>query len=269
MITLSASGRSDTGRVRQSNQDHFFIGVVRRTLDVQDTNLAGPDPAAALARMDAHLLVVADGVGGVAGGERASQSAVSALTAFISQSAACQFDPGVDEEDAFLLRLEQAMERAHAAVRSLGGARHGPATTVTLAMVIGARAYIAHAGDSRAYHFRRGRLRQVTRDQTVAEMLADAGVPPAAGAADRLAGTLMSALGSETMEPAIGLIDLAPDDVLLLCTDGLTKHVPDERIAELLGAHPEAAAACEGLVEEALEGGGTDNVTAIVARAGG
>jgi protein phosphatase len=68
------------------------------------------------------------------------------------------------------------------------------------------------------------------------------------------------------MTPAVGLVDLMPSDVLMLCTDGLTKHVPNERIAELLGAAPDARSACKALVDAALADGGTDNVTVVVAR---
>ena len=76
----------------------------------------------------------------------------------------------------------------------------------------------------------------------------------------------MSALGGQEMTPSVGLVDLQPGDTLLLCTDGLTRHVSDERIAELLGRPTDAGTACRELVDEALAGGGHDNVTVIVAR---
>ena len=81
-----------------------------------------------------------------------------------------------------------------------------------------------------------------------------------------MGGTLASALGGDEMTPSVGLVDLQPGDTLLLCTDGLTRHVPDERITELLGRGADAAAACRELVDDALAGGGHDNVTVIVAR---
>jgi len=78
--------------------------------------------------------------------------------------------------------------------------------------------------------------------------------------------SLVSAVGGPEMTPAVGLVDLLPGDILMLCTDGLTKHVPNERIAELLGAATDSKAACRALVDAALADGGTDNVTVVVAR---
>lgn len=266
MITLRVRGRSDRGRVRPENEDHYFIGVLRRSVDVEDTSLETQEAVREMGRFDAHLLVVADGVGGVAGGRFASQSAVFTLATHIGRVAACHHDPGVEQENEFLERLEHALQEAHEAVQALSTPGHGPATTLTLAMVIGVRAYIAHVGDSRAYILSRGRLRQITRDQTLADLLEDEGV--AAGNSPQLSNILVSAVGGMEMLPAISLLDLAPGDVLLLCTDGLTKHVPDTAIAEVLASHADPGAACDRLVDAALADGGSDNITVIVARAG-
>jgi serine/threonine protein phosphatase PrpC len=265
---LHAHGASHTGLVRSHNEDHFFIGTVRKTLTVRDTNLAVAEAVEEMSRLEGELLVVADGVGGRSGGERASQSAVFALSTYIGRTAACQFDPDVEQEEEFLQRLERALERAHEVVRSLAwGARGGPATTLTLAMVVGVRAYIAHVGDSRAYHCRGARLRQITRDQTMAEMLSDAGADLPSGKSSALSNVLASAVGSQSMSPAIGLIDLAPGDWLLLCTDGLTKHVADDEIAAVLTRRgDDVRSATTDLIDAALAGGGSDNITAIVAR---
>jgi protein phosphatase len=234
-------------------------------VDVQETNLEVQDAIRELGRLDAHLLVVADGVGGVAGGRRASQSAVFSLATFIGRTAACHYDPNVEQENEFIERLEHAMRYAHEVVSSLSTPGRGPATTLTMAMVIGRRAYIAHAGDSRAYVRSRGRLRQITRDQTMAALLEDEGVDTRA--AGRLQHVLASAVGAMEMTPTVGLVDLNPGDVLLLCTDGLTKHVTDDAIGEILASGRDPDAICDLLVEAALEGGGSDNVTVVVARA--
>jgi protein phosphatase len=267
MIELTVRGRSDRGLVREENEDHYFIGILQKSVEVQETNLEVQDAIRELGRLDAHLLVVADGVGGVAGGRRASQSAVFSLATFIGRTAACHYDPNVQQENEFLERLEHAVRYAHEVVSSLSTPGRGPATTLTMAMVIGRRAYLAHVGDSRAYILSRGRLRQITRDQTMAAVLEDEGVDTAAAA--RLHHVLASAVGAQEMTPSIGLIDLAPGDILLLCTDGLTKHVTDEAIAELLASDPDPGRASDRLVDAALAGGGSDNVTVIVARADG
>jgi protein phosphatase len=266
MTTLDARGRSDVGRVRKTNEDRFFIGVMHKSVDVKDTNVEVGDAIAEMARLDAHLLVVADGVGGVSGGERASQSAVFSLATFIGRTAACHFDPDVEQEEEFLQRLEQALQRAHEVVRSLSTTARGPATTLTMALVVSGRAYIAHVGDSRAYVLRHGQLKQVTRDQTVSAFLSEAGVSHDSSGENRLAGVLASAVGSHTMIPSVGLVDIAPGDSLLLCSDGLTKHLKDDQIAALLTAEGDAGTACNALVDAALAGGGSDNVTVVVAR---
>jgi len=267
MIDVQVRGRSDRGRVREANEDHYFIGVLRKLVEVQDTNLEVRDAVRELSKLDAYLLVVADGVGGVAGGRRASQSAIFSLATFIGRTAACHYDPNVQQENEFLERLEHALQHAHAVVRSLSTPGRGPATTLTMAMIIDRRAYIAHVGDSRAYVLSRGRLRQITQDQTMAALLEDEGVD--VRNAPRLANTLASAVGAQEMTPAIGLLDLTPGDVLLLCTDGLTKHVSDTEIAEMLASDPDPEPVCNRLVDAALAGGGTDNVTVVVARADG
>jgi protein phosphatase len=125
-----------------------------------------------------------------------------------------------------------------------------------------------HVGDSRAFYLHKGRLRQLTRDQTTGEYMVDAGAWTEEQARNApLASNLASALGSEELTPVIGLVDLQPGDTLMLCTDGLSKLVADERIVELLAGAATAEAACRALVDAALAAGGTDNITAVVARA--
>jgi len=136
-----------------------------------------------------------------------------------------------------------------------------------MAMLVWPRAYVVHVGDSRAFYLRKGRLKQLTRDQTTGEYMMDTGAWTEEQARKAPMGaTLASALGGNDMTPSIGLIDLQPGDTLLLCTDGLNRHVPDERITELLGRGGDAASACRELVEAALAGGGQDNVTVVVGR---
>ncbi|HYV98684.1 MAG TPA: protein phosphatase 2C domain-containing protein [Gemmatimonadaceae bacterium] len=265
-MTLEVSGKTHLGRVRTSNEDRYFIGVLHKAMEIVDSNLEVTDAITSFSQLDAYMLMVADGVGGVAGGERASQSAVFSLTTYLARTAACTYDPDVEQEDEFLQRLEEALQRAHDVVRSIGTGSRAPATTLTMALVLGARAYIAHVGDSRAYIYRGGRLRQITRDQTMSAYLQDLGVSHDPRGENKLGNMLASAVGGSTMVPTIGLVDVAPGDSLLLCSDGLTKHVPDDRIAERLQSGKSASGVCDELVNAALAAGGTDNVTVIVAR---
>ena len=269
MTTIAACGLTDVGKVRETNQDQFFIGTLHKVLEVQQTSLESKAAFDHFTRTDAQLLLVADGVGGIAGGQRASQTAVHTLATYIGQTAGCYYDFDVEQEDEFLARLERAMGRAHEAVLSLGAGGRGPATTLTFTIIIGARAYLAHVGDSRAYHFRGGRLRQFTRDQTMGDFLTAAGALTEEQArAGGLDNVLASAIGAPDMKPAMGLLDLAAGDALLLCTDGLTKHVGDDAIKAVLAADHTPEQACRALVDAALAGGGSDNVTVVVVRAG-
>ncbi len=267
---IESFGLTDVGRVRERNEDQFLIATLHRTMEVRHTSIERRAALDHLCRTQAHILVVADGVGGVAGGELASGAAVEALTDYIGQTAACCYALDVDTEHEFLEHLERAVKRAHEAVqRRYGSKGRGPATTLTLATLIWPRVYVVHVGDSRGYYLRQGRLKRFTHDQTMGEFLIDEGVmsEPEVERAG-LSNVLASAIGAD-YTPSIGLVDLHPGDVLLLCTDGLTKHVPDEAIADILGRRATAEAMCRALVDAALAGGGTDNVTVVVARAVG
>jgi protein phosphatase len=123
-------------------------------------------------------------------------------------------------------------------------------------------------GDSRCYRYRDGKVLQLTRDQTMAQDLVDSGVLPAERAKQSpFAHVLSSSLGGRTTEPVVTKTDLRPYDIILMCTDGLTKHVSDERIAERLGKLETSEQAARMLVDDALEAGGSDNVTVLVLRA--
>jgi protein phosphatase len=123
-------------------------------------------------------------------------------------------------------------------------------------------------GDSRCYLLRDGELTQMSRDQTMAQELIDLGVTVSSEAMEgRLANTLSSSIGGRQTAPAVTRLDMKWGNVVLLCSDGLTKHVSDERIRERLRSMTSAKQACEDLLEDALTDGGTDNITLIVGRA--
>ena len=148
-----------------------------------------------------------------------------------------------------------------------------PATTLTLVLLLWPRAYLIHVGDSRAYVRRRGRVQAMTRDQTFGEYMVSVGAWSEDQAGKfRTAETLASAIGGTEMTPTVGLIDLEPGDSLLLCTDGLTKHVAEERIAEVMGQSVDSKAMAETLLGDALNGGGvaslSDDAREIVGPAG-
>ncbi|MEP6688588.1 MAG: protein phosphatase 2C domain-containing protein, partial [Gemmatimonadales bacterium] len=144
----------------------------------------------------------------------------------------------------------------------------GMATTLTLYLGVWPRAFLLQVGDSRCYLLRDGELTQITRDQTMAQELVDLGVLTRADAGtSRLSHTLSSSIGGRQTAPVVTRMDLAWGNVVLLCSDGLTRHVSDDRIRYHLRSMTSSRQVCEDLVQEALEGGGSDNITVIVRRA--
>jgi protein phosphatase len=142
------------------------------------------------------------------------------------------------------------------------------ATTLTLFLGVWPWYYILQVGDSRYYLFRDGHLTQLTRDQTVAQDLVDQGVFKRAEAErSRFANVLSSSIGGQSTMPVVTRLRADWRNVHLMCSDGLTKHVSDERIAERLATMTSARQACEVLLQDALDGGGTDNITIVVGRA--
>ena len=270
-VRIDAFGLTDVGKVREINEDQFVVATLRKSVRLRHTNLPDTGLVTRLAGVESQLYVVADGVGGRPGGELASTSAVSTLLEYVDQAVVAYHTLDVDQEHDFLSKLEGSVQRAHQRIlEEYGASGTGPATTLTLVTLTWPRAYLVHVGDSRAYYLRGDRLRQLTRDQTTGEYMVDVGAWTEEQAARAKVGAnLTSAVGGQEMTPVVGLIDLEPGDVLLLCTDGLTKHVADPQIAAVLGGRGSAEAMCRELVQHTLEAGGTDNVTVIVAKLGG
>jgi protein phosphatase len=267
--TVDACGLTDTGRVRESNEDHFVIATVSKAVTVDATSLAASALTDRFGTAGARLFAVADGVGGRAGGEIASEWTVTALLDYVGHTAGCfqSLDPA--KEDELFGRLEETIQSVHQRLLADAEATHSqaPATTVTMVLLVWPRAYFVHVGDSRAYVRRHGRLQRLTRDQTVGEYMVSAGAWTEAQATRRGPATVLaSAVGGPELAPMIGLVDLEPGDSLLLCTDGLTNHVGDDRIEAVLAGPDPATAGCRALVDEALSGGGTDNITVIMVK---
>ncbi len=267
---IDVVGLSHTGIVPEENQDHFVVARMKKVVEVTSTNLDQERLAARMRGGEAWLMAVADGVGGRAGGAEASSSAVETTLEYLGQATGCYHRFDVDEEAKFIEKMELAVQAAHDALRNENGdTQWAPATTLTMVMLVAPRAYIVHVGDTRAYYLRGGRLMQLTRDQTFGQYLLDSGAMTETQVAESPMGkTLASAVGSSEVHPAVGLIDLEAGDTLLLCSDGLTKHVSNDDVLRMLRDATSAQQACSALVEAALAGGGSDNISVVVARFG-
>jgi protein phosphatase len=267
---IDAWGLTHRGRVREDNRDHFFVGSLARGVRVEQSSFTKNTVGLLHFKRLATLAVVADGVGQYAGGEEAARRAVEGLISSVStffQNAECREpeDPEIFSrllQDAALAVHEDLLAEAH---QGREGRRF--ATTLTLFLGLWPHAYLLQVGDSRCYIFRKGELTQISRDQTLAQDLVDQGVLTRTEAEkSRWANVLSSAVGGNQAEPVVTRVVRDWGTVVLLCSDGLTKHVPDKRIRERLMAMEGSRQVAEQLLQDALDGGGTDNITLIVGR---
>jgi protein phosphatase len=262
---IDVFGMTHAGKARTENQDHFLICSIQKTLEVHATSLDTSEFPRRGERL-AFLGVVADGVGGHAGGEEAARVAVGEIAGYVSTSLHCYYANDPAQEASFVAALEEGVLAAHRRVRSgaEGGEAHG-ATTMTLVMAVWPRLYVLQVGDSRCYLLRGEKFYRLTRDQTLAERLIDEGLVRRDEAErSRLAHLLTSAVGGSEIMPVMTAITSRRGDVLLACSDGLTKHVAEDRIRDRLRAMTSAEAVCRRLVDDALAGGGSDNITVLV-----
>ncbi len=270
-VAIQFGALTDPGAVRVNNEDHFLVARLSKSMQVCKTSLPG-DGEAQVSEEEGYLIVVADGMGGAAAGERASALAVGSIEAFVLNTLQWFLHLGGPDEHALLTDLRQSLERADRTVieraRS-NPAFHGMGTTLTMAYSVATDLFIVHAGDSRAYLFREGELEQLTSDHTLVPALIDGGAisPEDAKRHDRRH-VVTNVIGGprEGVFAEIHKLVLLDGDTLLMCTDGLTGPVNDAAIIQVLNHHPDPEDACARLVDLALSRGGPDNVTAVVVR---
>jgi len=267
---IDAHGVTHPGKVRRDNQDHYLLCSLRRQIVVRGSSIPQADTVLGTeSERLAAMAMVADGVGGAAKGETASRVALTGIARYVSRSLRCYYRS--EEGEDFSETLQQGARECHEELRRLAeeeSEHRGMATTLTLLLSVWPRAYLLQVGDSRCYLLRNGELTQITRDQTMAQEMVDLGImKPEQVAGTRLEHTLTSSIGGSHNQPTVTRFDMNWGHVVLLCSDGLTRHVSDDRIREVLRSMTSARQACEALLQEALDGGGTDNITVVVARA--
>jgi protein phosphatase len=269
---LDLYGLTHPGRVRTENQDHFLLCTVHPQVVIHGTSLPDAEQLAHRGQRLSTILLVADGVGGSAAGSRASRLATEAVTRYVASSMRSYQSAGSACESEFMEALRAAALRAHDVVCAEASARpdqRGMATTLSLGVIVWPWLYVVQLGDSRCYLFQDGALRQVTRDQTMAQALVYLGVLREERAKDSpLNHVLSSAIGASDALPELTRVDVRERGcVTLVCTDGLTKHVTDDEIAEHLRTMTSAEQVCRALLQLALDRGGTDNITMVIGRA--
>lgn len=260
---VRAAVRTDRGLERENNEDRaLFVDLGG------DVTFEPPASAQLVPESGAFVALVCDGMGGEAGGEIASRLAVETIVPFL-RSARLAGESELHVARALAAGLQTASDRIRQeGRRNPGLARMG--TTATLVTVVDRSLLCAQVGDSRAYLFRGGILTQLTRDQTMAELLRRSGNVPSEHVSEIVgSNVLLQALGSSSrLDVALTQTELEAGDTILLCSDGLTNVVPDDLIAVTLATHDEPDDACASLIELALEGGAPDNVTCVVFRVG-
>lgn len=269
--TLECSGLTDRGKVRRLNEDQFLVAELTKRSHISHTSLPPTHLPHVTNDVRGHLLVVADGMGGVAGGEIASGLAVETITWYVTNTMPWFYRRQDGREQELEAELRVAVEACRRTVKDAASAttfRH-MGTTLTLAYVLWPRMYVVHAGDSRCYVVRGGKPHRMTRDHTVAQRAVDAGeMTPTQAERSPLSHTLWNCISgaSEGTDPDIYRTTLEPGDAVLLCTDGLTRKLAEEEIVELVRGADTPEAACRNLVAAANDAGGEDNITVVVAR---
>ena len=270
-VQATIYGSTHPGLRRSQNQDSFLVadlgvppseGPWRVSTDPDDE----PEPRRFSVGPRGLLAVVADGMGGAAAGAVASRLAVAEIYGSLSTRWASE---ALATEARFAECLRHAVESANGAIHQHATREpecRGMGTTATVAGILDGWVILAQVGDSRAYLVRGGRTTQLTRDQSLVQKLMDSGaLKPEDAEGSGIASVLLQALGPEPrVQVDVTRQQVRRGDVLVLCSDGLSRTVPPAAIAEAAGRAPDPAALCATLMDAALAGGAPDNVTVVV-----
>ncbi|NND96109.1 MAG: serine/threonine-protein phosphatase [Pirellulaceae bacterium] len=262
------AGGSDVGKKRSVNQDHFLIGNLKRLMSIEATNVSHDQCDRLCGNTTGQLMVVADGMGGHAGGELASSTAIESGVRYVLDMMHWFLKLSPDHEEEFEDELSDCLQSIQKTILgSSKGELKGLGTTFTMAYIVWPKMYVVHAGDSRCYLHRDGELKQVTTDHTLAQQLVDDGaLTPQEAESSRWQHVLWNCVGGgdKTVRPEVTRVLLEPQDVVLLCTDGVTGMVDDDQIAAVLSSGINSQAVVGELIERANAAGGSDNITAVV-----
>lgn len=242
MSTITAAGLTDQGKIRKNNEDHYYVDA------------------------EQGLFIVSDGMGGHAAGELASKVVVEVLPRILPprlENIQDLSDPRATETTLDVLSKLSRYVRNES---SKSAGISGMGATVVLCLIRNNHTLIGHMGDSRAYLLRGEQLKQLTTDHSVVQLLIDTGrITPEQAVRHPARSRITCYVGMQGEAlPEARVIELVPDDRLLLCTDGLTGMLPPQTITELLHTHPDPEHACQALIDAANKAGGKDNITVIV-----
>ncbi len=269
-VRVTVGARTHQGVMREHNEDHYLVVQIGRYQETLATSLPASDVPP---RYDesAYLMLVADGLGEGGAGSVASRVALSTIVHLGLHYG--KWNMRIDPETAVSIfeRAEWFYLKADTAVHTRAASSpvlKGMTTALTAAYSAGDQLFVAHVGHSRAYLFRDGKLRLLTVDHTIERHLTDTGRPAAVERrAQDLRHILTDAVGARGGQPLVEVdqFQLMHGDCVLLCTNGLTDMLDDDKIAEVLALRREPGEQCATLVELANRGGGGDNITIVLA----
>jgi PPM family protein phosphatase len=271
---FDCDGLSDAGKVHGINDDQFLIADLRKSIFVHKTSVSFEDHAPIFGGTQSQLLLVADGGGGWTAERQASEMAVQTIAQYLLNMMPWLYRLDIQHEDDFIDDLTTAIERCLDRVKTIAEAASAPRdmnTALTMAYINWPRLYVVNVGNCRCYLLRQSILQQITTDQTPEQPSGGNGaVQDVDVDVPQLSQILWNVTHSEAeiLHPEVHKAGLQPGDVLLLCTDGLTKHLTDDDIQQCLQRREPALDTCQKLIDFANHAGGTDNITVIVARIG-
>lgn len=258
-LKVRIAGNTDVGRIREHNEDNLLVA----DLTTATRGIEGSTSLAIGAR--GLVFSVCDGMGGAAAGEIASQMAVDIIHGIV------QDEPAPHNSDQFAQKLvasiQEAGARIYLAAKS-NRSQRGMGTTSTAAGIFDTTVFVGQVGDSRAYLVRAGRIRQITKDQSLVSKLIQAGsLSEAEAETYEHSHIILQALGTaDTVSVDLSFVDLRKGDALLLCSDGLSGLITSEQMRDTIVSIDDPFACCQQLIDLANESGGHDNVTVILTR---
>ncbi|MGV3486348.1 MAG: PP2C family protein-serine/threonine phosphatase [Planctomycetaceae bacterium] len=267
------SGVTDVGLKRENNQDQFLIARLNKSMLVGQSSLPIEPDSRLFSESQGSLMLVADGMGGHAAGELASKMAIDGLIERMLNEIHWFFKINIDAEHEFIESLKTILRTTHCRIQDEGrkvSALRGMGTTLTMTYIVWPKMYVLHAGDSRCYLVRDGVVDCLTTDHTLARRMIDSGgMKPEDELGSRWSNVLWNVLGGKSeaeLTAEVRSVILQEGDTIVLCTDGLHRHVDDAKLVSVLRENPSPRDACSAFVKIANDAGGDDNVTVIVAR---
>ena len=276
-ITIDCHGESHVGQARPANEDQYLIADLNKSMRVHQTSLGLSHQTRLFGGSQGKLLLVADGLGGHESGERASTLAVDGVANYVLNAMDWFFKINDGNEVDFREDLKAAFHHSQRMLEREAEAipqRHGMATTLTLGFIDWPQLYVVHVGDTRCYHISGASLKQLTTDHSLAQLAAaveETSSPTTRteeSQSNRMHHVLYNVVGGpdKSLEPEISKSEIAVGDTLLLCSDGLTRHVMNDELLMTASQEKTAAEICKQFIEMANDRGGKDNITVIVAK---